>query len=184
MVKEIITQNLILRKARTDDLYSIWNNIWRDERVAERMYWKPTQSKEEARDRLERSIRFQNDNDAFFICLKETDEAIGMAGIREESEGIYHERGICIAVKCQHRGYGRQVLDALLKIAFEDKKGKVFIYSCLKDNEASRKLALSGGLNYMNEETAIWEKDGSERVIENYIMTADDYYRERGDHHG
>ncbi len=179
MVTELTTRDLIIRKAEQGDLKAIWKNVWSDERIAAWMYWPATLSEEEAEDRLERSIRYQQDHDAFFVCCKETGEAIGMAGIREEGEGLYHESGICLAVPWQKQGYGRQILQALMKLVFEEKKGKAFIYSCLKDNEPSRHLAIGTGLRYLNEETVIWEKDGSERIIENYCLEAEEYHRRK-----
>ena len=181
---EMITEDLIIRKARKDDLQAIWNNVWRDERIARWMYWCITASLSDAIDRLERTIRYQSSHDAFFICRRDNDEAIGLAGIREEAEGIWHESGICIATAHQQKGYGRQVVEALMKLVFEEKKGKKLIYSCLKENEPSRQLALGCGLKYLNEEKVFWEKDGSERIIENYRLTAEEYDQERGDRHG
>lgn len=43
-MEELITENLVLRKAR---LSVIWNNIWRDKKIAETMLWEVTKTHEE-----------------------------------------------------------------------------------------------------------------------------------------
>ena len=42
---EIITDRLILRKARLEDLDDIYNNIWRDKEIASTMLWKISNNK-------------------------------------------------------------------------------------------------------------------------------------------
>lgn len=86
--ERIETPRLVLRKAAPSDLYAIWNNIWRQESIARTMFWQTTSTEEEARERLERTIRYQSLHPAYFVCLKETDEAIGFAGIREREPEI------------------------------------------------------------------------------------------------
>ena len=45
---EIITDRLIIRKAKLDDLDSIYNNIWSDESIASTMLWKVSKTRDEA----------------------------------------------------------------------------------------------------------------------------------------
>jgi hypothetical protein len=55
-------KKIILRKARAEDLDSMWNNIWRDK---EFMLWKPVENIEEAKIRLQKTIEYQKSNLAF-----------------------------------------------------------------------------------------------------------------------
>jgi len=146
----LITDNLILRKAKTTDLEKIYQNIWSDFDIAKTMLWEPTKTKEDAIDRLHRTIEYQKNNYAYFVCLKSTDEPIGFAGIKEVEHGIYEESGICIAVKYQGNGYGKEVVKALKHLIFVELKGKNFLYGCFSTNEKSRKVCLSQGFKYLN----------------------------------
>ena len=69
-MESLITENLILRKAKLTDLELIWKNVWSDEQIAENMLWKVTKTREEAVERLNRTIKYQADNYAYFVCLK------------------------------------------------------------------------------------------------------------------
>ena len=48
-------EKIILRKARTEDLDSMWNNIWQDKEFAKFMLWKPVENIEEAKIRLQKN---------------------------------------------------------------------------------------------------------------------------------
>ena len=73
-------ENIILRKAKADDLDAMWENVWQDKELAEYMLWKPVENYDEAKIRLEKTIEFQRTNYAFYVCLEDTDEAIGLSG--------------------------------------------------------------------------------------------------------
>ena len=176
MTKELYTEHLHLRKARESDLESVLNNVWSDKRLSETMLWKNTYTIEDAKDRLERTIRLQKDNDAFFICIKDSDEVIGFGVIMEKENGIYEERGICIAVKHQGKGYGKETLMALLKLAFEVHDAKRFIYSSFADNEKSINLALSCGFSFLDSKDMVREKDGMPYICNEYYLNRDDYF--------
>ena len=170
MIEELITENLILRKAKDSDLESILTGVWSDEKIARTMLWKPTKTEEEAMERMERTIAYQADNHAFFVCLKKTDEAIGFAGIREAGDRVYEESGICIARAHQKKGYGKEVLQALIDLAFNRLQGKEFIYGCFHENRASAALCRSLGFVYSHSETMRRDWDGYEYVCDFYVL--------------
>lgn len=145
----------MIRKARMSDLDGIFEKIYSDEALLETMFLEITKSKEEARARLTRVIDFQRDKPLFFVALKETDEVIGLCGIKQESEGVYSEAGICIAREHQRRGYASEVLSLLLHYAFMDCGAKAFAYYCMSTNTASKGLAQKFGFTYdsVNQET-------------------------------
>jgi RimJ/RimL family protein N-acetyltransferase len=141
-------KKIILRKAKLDDLDSMWNNIWQDKELAKFMLWKPVENIEEAKIRLQKTIEYQTSNLAFYICLEETDEVIGFLGAVNTGDSIFEDTGICIASKYQGNGYGKQALQLLLEIIFEELDGKEFIYSCFEENKKSQKLCESLGFEY------------------------------------
>ena len=68
MIDRLETKNLILRKAKVEDLDLIWKNIWYDRHIAENMLWEVTTSLEEAKKRMERTIKYQSEHYAYFVC--------------------------------------------------------------------------------------------------------------------
>ena len=169
---EIITDRLIIRKAKLDDLDDIYNNIWSDENIASTMLWKVTKTKEDAIKRMERTIKYQSENYAYFICLKDTNEAIGFSGIKEIDKDIYEDSGICIATKYQGMGYAKEVVSAFLDLVFNKLCGKRFIYGCFKTNEKSRNVCLGLGFKYLNTDEITREHD-------NKIFSVDHYYLDK-----
>ena len=141
-------EKIILRKARLEDLDSMWNNIWQDKELAKFMLWKPVENIEEAKIRLQKTIEYQKSNLAFYICLEETDEVIGFLGAVDTGDCIFEDTGICIASKYQGKGFGKQAMQLLLKMIFEELGGKEFIYSCFEENKKSQRLCESLGFEY------------------------------------
>ena len=77
MINSLVGEHIILRKAKPSDYNSMLKNIWSDEEVYKWMLFKPTLTIDDAIDRTNRSIEFQKDHYAYFVALKDTDEAIG-----------------------------------------------------------------------------------------------------------
>lgn len=174
-VNYLITKNLVLRKARETDLDKIWNNVWRDEKIAENMLWEPTLNIDDVTLRLKRTIKYQKDNYAYFVCLKETDEPIGFAGIYEKENNIYEESGICISRKYQGKGYAKEVVEVLKKLVFEELKGDKFLYGCFSINESSRRVCLSQGFKYLDSVKVIRDWDKKEFIVDNYYFDKEMY---------
>ena len=78
MYSTLCGEHIVLRKAKETDYRSMLENVWGDEAVYRWMLFPPTRTEEEAIDRCRRSIAFQKEHFAWFVALKETDEAIGM----------------------------------------------------------------------------------------------------------
>ena len=171
------TPRLVLRKAREDDLDAIWRNVWRDETVARYMLWQPTLTRADAEARMARTLAYQAGGHSYFACLRDTDEPIGFAGIREEAPGVWEDCGICVAVAHQRRGYGREIVGALLALAFDGLGADAFIYGCFRENAPSAALCRSLGFAYDHsaDETRRW--DGLPYVCDYYIMPRDGYRR-------
>ena len=180
MKRKLVTEHLVLRKAREDDLDSIWKNVWINENLNKMMFWEATKTLEEAKDRLRRTIAFHQTSNNFFVCLKETDEAIGFAGVRPvDLDGGYEDSGIVVAEEYQGKGYGKEIVKALLDFAFQDLKAKTFYYSCFVENDISRKLCLSFGFNYLRRETQVRERDKKEVTLDFYYLKKEEYEAKR-----
>ena len=106
---------------------------------------------------------------ALFVYLKKTGEAIGFAGMRELERGIYEETGIALGPEFVRKGYGRQILTALLEEA--GKLGAKEFHACYRTgNAASRALQLSCGFVFdsLSEEKTD-PRTGETYVLENHI---------------
>ena len=173
--KRLETADLVLRKARSDDTETIFQNVWSDRETAQMMLWKPTESLKEAEERMERTLRYQSERDAWFVCLKETDMPIGFAGIREEEPGVYEESGICVCRGFQHKGYGKQIVRALCDYVFNELRGKKMLYGCFRENRASAALCRSQGFEYIESKPLKREWDGYETICDYYQLTNEKY---------
>ena len=170
MIERIETERLILRKAEDRDLDLIWNRVWREEDLAAMMLWTPTLTREDAQARMERTMAYQRDNYAYFICLKETDEPIGFGGIREIAPGEWDETGLCIAKNWQGQGYGKEALRALVDLAFRKLGGRIFHASCFHENIASAATIRSCGFAYVSSRKEVRERDGYEFLCDGYEL--------------
>ena len=175
----IITEHLILRKAKKEDLNDIWKNIWSDKEIADNMLWKVTNTIEEAKDRMDKTIKYQSENYAYFVCLKTTNEPIGFAGIFEKDKNIYEETGICIARIHQGKGYAKEVVNALKDLIFTKLNGEMFIYGCFSTNEKSRRVCLSLGFKYLNSKKIIRKHDNKEYISDYYYFDSNMYFNKK-----
>ena len=175
MIERLETLRLILRKARESDLEAVWRNVWRDAAIARWMLWAPTRTLEDARARMARTLAYQARADAFFVCLKADDAPIGFAGVVEREPGVFEETGICVARAHQDRGYGREVLGALLRLAFDLNAGERFVYSCFSDNLPSAALCRALGFRYDRTEPRVREWDGYAYDLDLYCLSRDAY---------
>lgn len=177
MIDRLETEHLVLRKAKEEDLDSIWNSIWKDTDIAQSMLWKPTFTYEEAIERLSKTIRYQAEHFAYFVCLKENhcNTAIGFAGINEEEPGIYAESGICVAQKYQNLGFGKEIVKALLQLVFEELSGKKFIYSCFHENLRSAAICRFFGFQYSYCKEDVREWDGYSYLSDYYELSKKNY---------
>lgn len=156
---EYETQNLILQKPSEEYFYDIWNNIWKDENVAKYMLWKPIFDENEAKERLKKNMNINEGRFLWYIILKETNECIGFAGMMKEENNTYEDCGLAIAEKYQGKGYGKEVLNAILDIAFNYMNGEKFIYSAFHENIISQNLAKKVGFKYSYTKEHIREYD-------------------------
>lgn len=169
MYKERLeTKDLVLGKAKQEDLYSIYNNYWCSAKTARYMLWVPQKNIEEAQERLNKTIAFQKDHLAYFIYEKATGEAIGQAAMLKVEPGVWEDAGVGIGEKFVGKGYGKQILNAFIDYIFNELKAKKIICSCDTRNVPSAKLQQSCGLRYSHSEKAVRKRDGEEYICDYY----------------
>ena len=74
------TRDLILTKARFEDWEDMYRSVWSRPETARYMLWTVTDSEEEARARMERTLAWQRDHDVWTVYQKTGRQAIGWAG--------------------------------------------------------------------------------------------------------
>ena len=171
----LIGDHIVLRKAKEEDYRSMQKHVWGDEEVYRWMLFQPALTETEAIERCHRSIQYQKDHLAWFVALKDTDEAVGLCAIKETEPGHYEEAGICIGTAFQGKGYGKEIVSLLLNLAFLKLGAKDVRYGYFQDNVKSKKVAEHFGFVYDRSEEMIRPWDGSLKKIDSCILTRERY---------
>jgi RimJ/RimL family protein N-acetyltransferase len=124
----------------------------------------------EAVDRMSKTIEFQKDRIAYCVYEKQSEQAIGFAGMQEIGAGIYEDSGIGIGSKFVRRGYGQQILRALVNYCFEELEAIRIICSCRSENIASKKMQLSCGFQYSHSQAMTDKRNGLGYTLEFYEL--------------
>lgn len=169
-MQQMTGNRIVLRKARMSDLESVHRNIYSDPILLTNTFFSVTETLEASSERLARTIAFQKDKPIFFAALRDTDEVIGLGGIQEEAPGVFSESGIVIAQNYRRKGYGSEVLQMLLDLAFGQYHAETFVYYCLHTNIASASLARKFGFALDSCEEKPW-RDGSSVLLDRYVLT-------------
>lgn len=164
------TQDLILRKGVFDDWRDLLRNVKSHEESARYMLWNPIYDEKSARENMEKTMKFQKTHDAWLICEKGSNQAIGWAGVSEMKENVWQDTGIAIGPDFTGRGYGKQVLQCLIQYVFQEKRAEKFICSCRSQNNASRSLIQSLGFVPFKAENKTDSRNGEKYILEYYEL--------------
>ncbi len=78
------TDNLILKKAEFEDWKSMYRNVWSRPETAKYMAWCATTDEEDAKARIQRTIKYQENHDTYLVYEKKSGQAIGFAGVSDD----------------------------------------------------------------------------------------------------
>ena len=163
------TPDLTLDKAKPSDWKDMYYNVWSRPEATKYMSWRLSDSEEDARERILRTIEFQKTHDTYNVYEKATGRAIGFAGVERLAEGVYGEMGICLGPDYVGKGYGKQILRCLIQYCKQELGAKEFVYSTREGNEASHGLARSFGFVQTGAET-VDGQDGSRYNLIKYSL--------------
>ena len=178
MYEDLILEgkDILLKKASFDDWVDIFKNLWCHPESARYMLWDPTFTEEEARARMERTLAFQqSEKYAFFVYEKKQGKAIGFAAMKEIEKGVFDVMGIALGPAYTGRGYGRQVLELLIREAFEEAGAERFLASCQAENLPSHRLQVKCGLVFSHFEDRTDPRTGAPYQLENNVLTREMY---------
>ena len=105
----------------------------------------------------------------FFVIEKTSMQAIGIAGIKQLAPKIFTVTDIAIGPSFSGKGYGKQILLALTKLAFVEQDADELHYSCFSQNDISKKLALSCGFKYDHSQETELPKNGEIIALDHFI---------------
>ena len=168
----IETKNFFLKEYDEKYIEKAHLNFFSSYNTAKYVLWRPTNSPLEVKDKVEYWLNEVKVSIFFFIHLKENDEPIGFISLDEISENIYGNVGIAIGEKYISKGYGSEVLGALLNHV-KLLGAKEIYYSHFKENEASKRLALKFGFEYYKTDKRIRKYDNKEFDELFYILKLD-----------
>ena len=161
------TKDLIIKKACQEDWRDMYYNLWSHAESAKYMLWNVTTSEEAAQARMERTISFEATHDFnWLVYEKASGQAIGFAGLEVLEEGVCGETGVAIGPAFTGKGYGKQILNALIDYAKEQLGAKVFVACCRTANVASHKLQMSCGFVFSHYS----EEKEDPRTGEKYVL--------------
>lgn len=166
----IETKDLILQQGFADDWQDLYCNLWSREEVFRYLFSKPSPNEEAGKSRTAAYAQMHGEAATeFFVCEKVSGQAIGIAGIKELKPGCWTITDIAIGPDFHGRGYGKQIVNALLNLAFGEYGAAEVAYDCFAQNTVSKQLALSCGFTYTYSQEAELLKNG-EKVILDYFV--------------
>lgn len=167
------TDDIVLRKGIFDDWKDLFKNILSKNESAEYMLWRPIHDEEHAMENARKMIDFQKTQDAWLVYEKSSGEAIGWAGVEKlegnrQDDNAWADTGVAIGPDFTGKGYGRQILQCLIRYVREEKKADRFLVSCRGENEAARALCQSLGFAYVDCEEKTDPRNGLVYTLEYY----------------
>ena len=118
-MNKLITDRLILRKPRLEDIEPMFYNWANDPEVTKYMTWLPHESIEVTKMIMNRWLEEESDPKTvrFVIAIKETNEPIGSIDIVDYVDGC-PEIGYCLSRKYWNKGYMTEVCNAFIDYLF------------------------------------------------------------------
>ncbi len=147
----------------------MYENVWKHEETARYLMWEAVQTEEDGYELTRGYLEFQKVNPTAYVVYEKANKTlIGYAGMRETDNGVFEDSGIAVGPSYTRKGYGKQILYALLRQAFEELGAQKFIYSCWAENIPSNRLAQAAGLRFSRSEEAIDQRSGKAFIMNYY----------------
>lgn len=166
----IETDRLILDKAKDADWKAMYDNVWSQPECAKYMAWNVAASEEDAKARIMKTIEFQKDHDTYLVYEKASAIPIGFAGMERAAPYIYQETGICLGPNYMRRGFGKEMVQAIIQFCKQEYGAKEFLFSAREENKAAIRLAISLGFTMVSSEPKIDNRDGHRYLLLKYCL--------------
>ena len=164
-----MTKNLKFCKGRIQDADKMFDNFLGQAETAKYLLWKPAVDKDYCARWVAKTLEYAKNHDYFYIYEKATNEPIGYVSAENLGGGEWGNVAICIGKNFTRKGYGSEALKFLLQY-IKNKGGKKVVYSHLKGNIASQKLAEKFGFTYTETKPREVPKDNTVKDELFYIL--------------
>jgi len=166
------TKRLFLKEYDEKYIEKAHLNFFSSKETAKYVLWRPTECALDVKNKIEYWLKEANIDIFFLIHQKEDDEPIGFISVNEIASNVYGDLGIAIGEKFVKKGYGSEVLEEIIKY-IKSIGGKEIHYSHVKENEASKNLALKHGFKYYKKDKVIRRYDNKEFEELFYVLKLD-----------
>lgn len=168
----IETKRLFLKEYDSKYNLKSHENFFSSKETAKYVLWRPTNSEQEVKDKLEYWLYECKVKILWIVHDKQTDEPIGFVSADELEHNIYGNVGIALGEKYVQQGYGSEILEELIKY-IKSQGGREIHYSHFKENTASRNLALKYSFIYYKSDSRIRRYDNKEFEELFYVLKLD-----------
>lgn len=162
-IRELLTENLILRKVRREDAQLYYERIGSREAVTRYMLFNPHTNFAESVESVENVLRRYDSGKCYrwAIALAEDNSIIGIIELLKFDE----EAGTCsfaymIGDEFWGRGYGTQALKAALDFGFEQMELNAVEADHMAANPASGAVMRKAGMTYLRTDEGKYQKNG------------------------
>lgn len=181
--RPLVTERLCLRKLESRDAPLFFARLGSSEAVTKHMLWLPhrhiSESEESIRRALERysTGRFYR----WAITRREEDAILGMIDLLRFDE----EAGTCsfaymLGEEFWGKGYGTEVLKAVLDFAFRDMELEAVAADHFAENPASGAVMRKAGMRYTHTIPGLYEKNGIRHDAPQYRITRQEWIIQNG----
>lgn len=163
-IREIRTSRLLLRKIRRDDVQAYYDRIGSSEAVTRYMLFDPHRDISESVASVEKALRRYETGRCYRwgIALPEDDSIIGIIELLRFDEA----QNTCsfaymLAEAFWGRGYGTEVLKAVLDFAFLEMEMDAVEADHMAENRGSGAVMAKAGMKYIRTEKEKYRKNGT-----------------------
>lgn len=162
-IKEIKTEDLILRKVRREDVPAYFQRVGSREAVTRYMLYNPHTHISESEESVEKVLRRYETGKCYrwAIARKEDDTLIGIIELlRFDEEKDSCSFAYMIGDEYWGRGYGTQTLKAVLRFAFAKMELSAVEADHIAENPASGAVMRKSGMVHVRTDEGKYEKNG------------------------
>lgn len=163
---ELWTENLILRRYRTEDAEPLYARFGTDPEMDRYTGWNPYATQETARETVRRLIDSYEDAHSYSWVMDVDDVVVGTIGAYDYKQAQI-EVGFRVDRGWQGRGFATEALQKVLKYLTENEGISCVTAWCAEENAASRRVLEKSGMQFVRT-----EKDGltvGDRVYDKLI---------------
>ena len=179
MFEQLETENLILRKFRSEDANCFYKRVGGSEDVTRYMLWQPHEYIEESQKSIEKVLARYEEGKCYTwaIALAKDDSVIGRIDLlRFDEENSSCSFAYMLGKEFWGRGFGTESLKAVFAFAFEKMEMQSIVADHMSENVASGKVMQKVGMRFVQKHLQKYEKCGKYYDADEYAIDAEDWF--------